>query len=94
MIHACSSLFYGLYILIFLSLVQIHVQIKLNIWQKTAACTWFEALEGNYNSCVSCFTLQKKGGHFGITIEPRPDGQLVVSNVSPDLQAGVRVSDR
>lgn len=62
--------------------------------KKTAACTWFEALEGNYNSCVSCFTLQKKGGHFGITIEPRPDGQLVVSNVSPDLQAGVRVSDR
>lgn len=62
--------------------------------KKTAVCTWFEALEGSCNTCVSCFTLQKKGGCFGITIEPRPDGKLVVSNVSPDLQAGVRVSDR
>ncbi|XP_022345225.2 uncharacterized protein LOC111137831 isoform X2 [Crassostrea virginica] len=62
--------------------------------KKSVPCSWFEALEGNPVSCVSCYTLQRKGGQFGVTIEPRPDGQMVISNVSPELQADVRVSDR
>ncbi|XP_062566789.1 uncharacterized protein LOC134229096 [Saccostrea cucullata] len=62
--------------------------------KKSATSSWYEALEGSVNACVSCYTLQKKGGTFGITLEPSPDGWWVISNVSPNLQTGIHTGDR
>ncbi|XP_056008656.1 uncharacterized protein LOC125652092 isoform X3 [Ostrea edulis] len=62
--------------------------------QKLTPSSWFEALEGSSNPCVSCYTLQKRGGHFGVTIATNPNGWLVINDVCPDLQSVVRTDDR
>ncbi|XP_061198053.1 uncharacterized protein LOC133206137 isoform X2 [Saccostrea echinata] len=62
--------------------------------KKSTLSSWYEALEGSENVCVSCYTLQKKGGTFGITLEPSPDGWWVISNVSSNLLTDISSGDR